>query len=127
MLIRFFTMESEFVFCNNIPGLSKEMSLSCYNSGKWRLFTDSSKRSLKCVLLYKGNKFACVPIGHSVFVKEHYLNVKMVLNKLGYNEHNWTIWLNFNMANFLLGQQGGTPSIFVFSVTGTVEQRRSTE
>ena len=50
---------------------------------KWRLFIDSSKRSLKCVLLHKGNKFACVPIGHSVVVKEHYLNVIMVLNKLG--------------------------------------------
>ena len=52
---------------------------------EWRLFIDSSKRSLRCVLLHKGNKFACVPIGHSVVVKEHYLNMKMVLNKLGYS------------------------------------------
>ena len=28
LLIRFFTMEAEFVYCNNIPGLPKEMGLS---------------------------------------------------------------------------------------------------
>ena len=126
LLIRFFTMEDEFVYCNNIPGFPKEMGLSYYDSGEWRLFIDSSKRSLKCVLLYKGNKFAGVPIGHSVVVKEHYLNVKMVLNKLGYNEHNWAICADFKMFNFLLGQQGDTPSILVSSVTRTVEQLRST-
>ena len=39
--------------------------------------------------------------------KEHYLNVKMVLNKLGYNEHNWAICVDLKMVNFLLGQLGG--------------------
>ena len=100
-------MEDDFVFCNNIPGLFAEMGLSKYNSDEWRLFIDSSKRSLKCVLLHKGNKFACGPIGHSVVVKEHYLNVKMVLNKLGYSEHNWAICVDSKMVNFLFGQQGG--------------------
>ena len=100
-------MEDDFVFCNNIPGLLAEMGLSKYNSDEWRLFIDSSKRSLKCVLLHKGNKFACGPIGHSVVVKEHYLNVQMVLNKLGYSERNWAICVDFKMVNFLLEQQGG--------------------
>ena len=83
------------------------MGLLYYNSGEWRVFIDGSKRSLKCVLLHKGNKFASFPIGHSVVVKEHYLNVKMILNKLGNNEHNWAICVDFKMVNFLLGQQGG--------------------
>ena len=107
LLLRFFTMEDDFAFCNNIPGLLAEMNLSKYNSDEWRLFIDSSKRSLKCVLLHKGNKFASVPNGHSVVVKEHYLNVKMVLNKLGFSEHNWAICVDFKMVNFLLGQQVG--------------------
>ena len=94
-------------FVNNIPGLLAEMGLSKYNSDEWRLFIDSSKRSLKCVLLHKGNKFACVPIGHSVVVKEHYLNVKMVLNKLGYSEHNWAICVDFKMVNFFVGTARG--------------------
>ena len=54
------------------------------------------------MLLHNGNKFACVSIGHSVIVK-HYLNVKMVLKKLRYNEHNWAICVDFKMVNFLLG------------------------
>ena len=65
------------------------------------------KQSLKRVLLHNSYKFACVPIGHSVIVKEHYLNVKMVLQKLCYSEHNWAICVDFKMVNFLLGQQVG--------------------
>ena len=126
LLIRFFTTQDEFVYCNNIPGLLKEMGLSYYNLDEWRLFIDSSKRSLKCWLLHEGNKFSCVPMGHSVVVKKHYLNVKMVLNKLGYNVHNWAICADFEMVDFLLLNIGGTPSILVFSVTGTVQQPRST-
>ena len=106
LMLCFFTMEDDFVICNNIPGLLAEMGLSKNNSDEWRLFIDSFKCSLKCVLLHKGNKFACIPIGHSVVVKEHYLNVKMVLNKMGYSEHNWAICVDFKMVNFLLGQQG---------------------
>ena len=88
LLIRFFIMEDGFVYCNNIQGLLSEISVPEYNSDEWRLFINSSKRSLKCVLLHNGNKFACLPIGHSVIVKEHYLNVKIVLQKLRYSEHN---------------------------------------
>ena len=43
------------------------------------------------MLLHNGNKFACVPIGHSVILKEHYSSVKMVLEKMCYKEHNWVI------------------------------------
>ena len=107
LLLRFFAMEEDFVLCNNIPGLLAEMGLSKYHSDEWRLFIDSSKLSLKCVSLNKDSKFACVPIGHLVVVKEHYLIVKMVLNKLGYSEHNWAKCVDFKMVHFLLGQQGG--------------------
>ena len=88
LLICFFTVEDDFVYCNNIQGLLSEIDFPEYNSDEWRLFIDSSKWSLKCMLHYNGNKFACVPSGHSVIVKEHYLNVKMVLQKLRYSEHN---------------------------------------
>ena len=81
LLIRFFTMEDDLVCCNNIQGLPSEMGLPEYNPDEWRLFIDSSKRSLKCVLFHIGNKFACISIGHSVIVKEHNVNVKMVLKK----------------------------------------------
>ena len=78
------------------------MDLPEYNPDEWRLFIDSSKQSLKCVLLHDGNKFACVSIGHSMIVKEHYLNIKMVLQKLRNSEHNWAKCVDFKMVNFLL-------------------------
>ena len=86
---------------------STEIGLPEYNPDEYGLFIDNSKRSLKCVLLHNGNKFACVPIGYSVIVKEHYLNVKMVLQKLRYGEHNRAIFVDFKMVKFLLGQKGG--------------------
>ena len=99
-LLRVFAMEDDFVYCNNIPGFLAKMGLPVYNSDEWRLFIDSSKQSLKCVLLHKGNNFACTPIERSVVFKEQYLNVKMVLNKLCTvsitGPYVWTLkWLTF--------------------------------
>ena len=81
------------------------MALPEHNPDEWRLLIDSSKRNLKSVLHHNGNKFACVPIEHSVIVKEQ--NVKTVLQKLRYKEHNCAMCVDFRMVNFLLkGQQG---------------------
>ena len=120
LLIRFFNIKDDFVYCNNNQGLLSEMGLPEYNPDEWSLLIDSSKRSLKFVLLHNGNKFAYVPFGHSVIGKEHYLNVKMVLQKLRYSEHNWAICVDFRVVNFLLGQQGGYTKHPCFYVTGTV-------
>jgi hypothetical protein len=46
----FFTKENNLVFCIDIGNLLKKIGLSEYNPSEWRLFIDSSKRSLKCVL-----------------------------------------------------------------------------
>ena len=67
-----FSKKKNFVFCRNIEGLLKELGLTSYNPEEWRLFLDSSKRSLKCVLLHNGNVFGAVPIGYSVHLKETY-------------------------------------------------------
>ena len=37
---------------------------------------DSSKRSLKPVLLHNENKYASIPVGHSTKLKEEYNNIK---------------------------------------------------
>ena len=47
LLICFFTMEDDFVYCNNIQSLLSEMGLSEYNPDEWRLSIDSSICSLK--------------------------------------------------------------------------------
>ena len=53
------------VYCHNVPGLLLHMGVEKYCADDWRLFIDSSKKSLKCVLLHNGNKYASIPIGHS--------------------------------------------------------------
>ena len=47
--------------------MEDEVVLGCwYESDELRLFIDSSKINLKCVLLHNGNVFASIQIGHSV-------------------------------------------------------------
>ena len=72
-----------------------------------RLFIDSSKRSLKCVLLLNRNIYGCIPIRHSVTMKEEYGNIKLILKRLEYGDHQWLICVDLKMVNSLLGQQGG--------------------
>ncbi|GFV21245.1 uncharacterized protein TNCV_183961 [Trichonephila clavipes] len=78
-----------------------------YEPEEWRLFIDSSKRSLKAVLLHNGNRYASVPVGHSVHLKECYENLEFILNKLSYSDHKWTICGNLKVISMLLGQQSG--------------------
>jgi hypothetical protein len=68
-LLPFFT-EDNLVFCNDIGNLLKKIGHSEYNPNEWRLFIDSLKRSLKCVLLNNGNKYGSIPISHSTRMKE---------------------------------------------------------
>lgn len=106
-LLPFFTAGEQFVYCCNIVGLLNALGISKYDPSEWRLFIDSSKKSLKCVLLHIGNVYSAIPIGHSVHLKEQYEHINTVLNFLKYNEHKWVICVDLKMVNFLLGQQGG--------------------
>jgi hypothetical protein len=74
---------------------------------EWRLFTNSSKRSLKAVLLHNGNNYASFPIDHSVHLKESYENLGLVLIKIGYTAHDWMICGDLKVLCMLLGQQAG--------------------
>ena len=66
------------------------MGIPEYKPQDWRrLFIEGSKRSLKCVVLHNGNKYASIPIGHSIKLKEGYNNIKQVLEKLKYRDHQW--------------------------------------
>jgi hypothetical protein len=86
-ILPYFSQDEELVYCNNIPGFLLHMGLPEYQPKDWRLFIDSSTRSLKCVLLHNGNRYASLPIAHSTKLKEEYENIKMVLQKLCYHEH----------------------------------------
>ncbi|GFX18544.1 uncharacterized protein TNCV_3371171 [Trichonephila clavipes] len=86
--VPFFTQEGDLVFCNNVPAIL-EMFKIMYKPEEWRLFIDSSKRSLKAVLLYNGNRYA--------------------------SEHKGITCGDFKVISMLLGQQSGYtkfPSFF---------------
>ena len=80
-------MEETFVYCHNVAGLLQAMAC-IYDPTEWRLFIDSSKASLKCVLLHNGKRYASIPIGHSVHLKEAYKNMKMLITKIKYDKQN---------------------------------------
>ena len=77
-----------------------------FDPTEWRVFIDSCKASLKCVLLHNGNRYASVPLGHSVHLKETYQNMKMLLTKIKYGEHKWIVCGDLKVLSILLGQQG---------------------
>ncbi|GFW81456.1 uncharacterized protein TNCV_2881351, partial [Trichonephila clavipes] len=85
----------------------KERHLLNSEPEEWRVFIDWSKRSLKAVLLHNGNRYASVPVGHSVHLKECYENLEFILNKLSYSDHKWTICGDLKVISMLLGQQSG--------------------
>ena len=93
-------------YCANIDGLFAEIGFS-YVAADWRLFIDSSSKSLKAVLLHNGNKYPSIPVGHSAIMKEDYNNVKHLLKKIQYTSHMWDCCGDFKMLAFLLGLQGG--------------------
>jgi hypothetical protein len=75
------TEDNNLVFCNDIGNLLKKTGLSEYNPSEWRLFINSSKHSLKCVLLNNGNKYGFIPIGRSTRMKEEFKAISVVLGK----------------------------------------------
>lgn len=72
------------VYCKDIPELVKMYKIE-YDATEWRLFIDSSKRSLKAVLLHNGNQYASLPISHQ----------------------KWMVCGDLKVISMLLLQQGG--------------------
>ena len=74
-------MERGLVACTDVDGLMQTLNIN-HNPLDWRLFIDSSKLSLKAVLLHNGNTVPSIPVGHSVHTKESYENMKIRLMPL---------------------------------------------
>ena len=87
-------------------GLFNEIGIN-YNLSDWRLFNNSSVESLKAVLLHNGNKFPSISVGHSVYMKKEYKNVKALLDMINYTGDYWKPCGDFKMLAFLFGQQAG--------------------
>ena len=102
----YFSEENGLVFCKDISSLMETFGIE-HNPTEWRLFIDSSKVSLKAVLLHNGNKFPSVPVGHSASMKESYENFKFILEKLQYAVYEWNICGDLKVIALILGLQLG--------------------
>ena len=105
-LVSFFNMENKLCYCTNIPGLFMSLGLP-HNPSDWRLFINSSKRSLKGVLLHNGNKYPSIPIAHSVHLKESYDNMELLLEAIKYSEYQWSLCGDLKVIGLLMGMQVG--------------------
>ncbi|GBL95037.1 hypothetical protein AVEN_187540-1 [Araneus ventricosus] len=77
----FFSRDGDVIFCNDVDSLFKALGLQ-HKPQEWRLFIDSSKVSLKAVLLHNGNKHPSIPVGYAVRMKETYENLKHMLSSI---------------------------------------------
>jgi len=64
----FFSLEDGVMFCNDICSIMEVLAHK-YSPDQWHLFIDSSKVSLKVVLLHNRNRFPSVPLAHAANVK----------------------------------------------------------
>ncbi|XP_065449041.1 uncharacterized protein LOC103306399 isoform X1 [Chrysemys picta bellii] len=105
-LVPFCFMEGDLVACNNIDGVMAALNI-VPDPDEWRLFIDSSKTSLKAVLLHNGNVLPSIPVGHAVHMKETYDNMKQLLRCINYDQHQWQLCGDLKVVALLLGLQTG--------------------
>lgn len=101
-----FSKEEGLVFCNDVNGLFVKLGHEHVTS-EWRLFIDSSKTSLKAVLLHNGNKLPSIPVAYSVNLKETYEVMRLVLDKINYKDFQWAICADLKVVALILGLQTG--------------------
>ncbi len=63
--------------------------------------------SFKAVLLHNGNKYASVPAGYSIHLKETYETMSLLLEKICYHEYKWCICGDLKVITIVMGMQTG--------------------
>ena len=101
-----FRVDGPLCFCHNVNELFEKLHV-VHRPDEWILFIDSSKRSLKAVLLHNGNQKPSVPIAHSVHLKEKYENIEILLESIQYNTYKWNICGDLKVVGIIMGLQGG--------------------
>lgn len=105
-LVQFFAMSDNICYCTDVQGLMSSLGVE-HSIEEWRLFIDSSKTSLKAVLLHNGNRYASVPVGYSAHLKETYETMSLLFEKIRYREYNWRICGDLKVITILMGMQTG--------------------
>lgn len=101
-----FKVDGPLCYSHDINGLFTNLS-ETHVVSDWRLFIDSSLKSLKAVLLHNGNKKPSIPIAHSVHLKETYDNMDILLDAIQYRTFQWNICGDLKVIGMLMGMQAG--------------------
>lgn len=104
--VPFYSMKDDVLFCSDIDGLMNALNLQ-HCPRDWRLFIDSSKTSLKAVLLHNRNVFPSVPVAYTVKLKESYESMKLILQCINYSKFEWLICADLKVVALLQGMQLG--------------------
>ena len=102
----FYSEENDLVYCNNICAVMDVLDHE-HKTTEWRLLIDSSKTSLKSVLLHNGNRFPSVSVAYATNMKETYENLKILLENIQYDKCCWTICCDLKVTALLMGLQLG--------------------
>jgi len=71
------------------------------NPDHWRLSIDSSKLSLKVVLIHYGKSFLLIPVGYFVHMKETW-KYEITLRAIRYDDFQWWIGADLKVIAILL-------------------------
>ena len=105
----YFTAEKSLSFSSDVMRLFQASGIS-QQPDHWRLYIDSSTKSLNDVLLHNGNQHSPIPVGHTEDcnnVAVFYVYTELLL-KVNYDYYKWDVCRDFKMLGFLLvlvGQQ----------------------
>ena len=99
-------MKDNLYFCNDITELFEQLEI-LYDKTNWRLFIDTSKDSIKSVLVHNGNTLPSVPIAYTTTMKKSYENLKAILTNLQHDDLNWHICADLKVVAMLNGLQLG--------------------
>lgn len=100
--IPYFTTEADLTFCSDIIGLTQAMQIE-YDVNDWRLFIDGSKSGLKVILLHNDNAYMPIPIAYSRVLKETYDSMKLIFNKIKYDDHKWYVSGDLKVVALIMG------------------------
>ena len=70
-------------------------------------FIDSSKVSFNVILLHNGHKFPFVPLANAANMEESYVIMKLLLEKIKYDEFKWRLCGDLKDVALLFGMQLG--------------------
>jgi hypothetical protein len=117
---------SDLACSNNIQEIQviKDLQIE-HSSGQRRSFVDSSKVSLKAVLLHNTKKVSSVPLAHAVHIKETDENLQVWL-QVHYEEHRWKICADLHLQQSRLSCKADTLNSAADNVNGTAERGTAT-